>query len=512
VRAPVLDRRAFFAAGAATLSASGCRPAAEARAAPAALTSVGPSMPARHFPADFKWGVATAAYQIEGAATEDGRGPSIWDVFCKKPGATFQGQTAAIACDHYHRYKEDVALMKALGVDGYRFSISWTRVLPGGRGAVNEKGLDFYKRILDELERVQIAPMVTIFHWDYPQALLDKGGWLSRDSASWFADYASLLVSRLGDRVKIWLTQNEPNVHIALGHVIGTHAPGLKLPVRKALTAAHNAMRAHASAVQAIRAASHGAPPQIGYVIALGVRHPASPSAEDAAAARNMMFRVERSSWFGQAWWLDPVLVGAYPEDGLRAFAGDMPKELEREAPSMKQPLDFLGLNIYSSEACRASATGEPEAVPFPPGYPLSAVDWQPIVPQALYWGPRFVNERYRLPVFITENGLSTRDQLFLDGKVHDGQRVDYLYRVLAELGRAAGDGVPVRGYYHWSMLDNFEWADGYKQRFGLVYVDYQSLRRIPKDSFEFYRQVVASKGELVFGKTEIPITRVTPD
>jgi beta-glucosidase len=459
------------------------------------------------------WGAAAAAYQIEGAAAEDGRGPSIWDVFCKKPGAIFEGHTGDVACDHYHRYKEDVALLKTLGVASYRLSISWTRVVPAGRGAVNEKGFDFYKRLLDELQKAGIAPMVTLFHWDYPQALFEKGGWLSRDSAAWFAEYCALVVSRLGDRVNVWLTQNEPNVHITLGHVLGIHAPGLKLKTPDALVAAHNSMRAHAQAVQAIRAgARNGSATQVGYVLALGVQHPASDSAPDREAARALMFRVDGGTWFGNAWWLDPVLRGSYPADGLRAFGAAVPKELERDAPTMKQPLDFLGLNIYSSTASRRTASGQDESLPTPPGYPRSAVDWQPITPQALYWGPRLMHERYGLPIFITENGLSTRDQVFLDGQVHDPQRVDYLHRALAELGRAIGDGIPVRGYYHWSVLDNFEWSDGYKQRFGLVYVDYQSLRRVPKDSFEYYRDVIASGGATVLGETRVPVSRVTPD
>lgn len=509
-----MNRRGFLALGTGALASAsvfGCRAASPASAGSRAPVGVAPAPP--RFPTDFVWGVATAAYQIEGAAAEDGRGPSIWDVFCRKPGAVFENQTGDVACDHYHRYREDVALMKTLGARSYRFSLSWTRILPAGRGAINEKGLDFYKRLLDELEGARMMPMATLFHWDYPQALLEKGGWLARDSADWFADYAALAVRRLGDRIKVWLTQNEPNVHIALGHVIGTHAPGLKLSTHDGLRAAHNVMRAHAGAVQSMRAAAAGVPLQIGYVIALGVRHPASASASDREAARALMFRVEKSSWVGQAWWLDPVLSGRYPDDGLRAFGADVPEELERDAPAMRQPLDFLGLNIYGSEPCRMAPSGHPEALPLPPGYPRSTVDWQPIVPQALYWGPRFVTERYpNLPIFITENGVATREHVFLDGKVHDIDRVDYLQRVLVELGRALREGISVRGYYHWSLLDNFEWADGYKQRFGLVYVDYQSLRRRPKDSFEYYRRVIESAGKLVFDETAVPADRVTLD
>jgi beta-glucosidase len=354
--------------------------------------------------------------------------------------------------------------------------------------------------------------MVTLFHWDYPQALFEKGGWLARDSAAWFADYAALAVSRLGDRVKIWLTQNEPSIYVELGHGNGVHAPGLKLGVSEVLTVAHNSMRAHAEAVRAMRAAAKpGAATKIGCAFALSVRHPVSEAREDVEAARAAMFAVDGKSLLNNAWWMDPVLRGSYPEDGLRAYGADVPKELEKDAPRMKEAIDFLGLNIYTSRGCRRSEGGQPELVPLPPGYPRSGVDWQPIVPQALYWGPRFMYERYQLPISITENGLSTRDQVFLDGQVHDPHRVDYLHRGLAELGRAIRDGVPVRSYHHWSLLDNFEWADGYKQRFGLVYVDYHSLRRVPKDSYRFYQQVIASNGRAVFGETKVPITQVTP-
>jgi beta-glucosidase len=481
-----------------------------ARAPQVAAAAGGPGP--KSFPADFVWGTATASYQIEGAVAEDGRGPSVWDVFCKKPGAVFEGDNGDVACDHYHRHGEDVALLKKLGVRSYRFSLSWTRLLPDGRGRINEKGFDFYKRLLDELEHAGIAPMATLFHWDYPQTLFDKGGWLARDSAAWFADYASLAVSRLGDRVKVWVTQNEPSIYIELGHVTGVHAPGLKLSIPEALTAAHNSMRGHAEAVRAMRAAAKpGAATQIGCVFALGVRHPASGAREDLDAARDLMFAVDGKSFMNNAWWMDPVLRGSYPDDGLRAYGADVPKELEKEAPQLKQPIDFLGLNIYTSRACRRSKSGQPEMVPWPPGYPRSGVDWQPIVPEALYWGPRLMYERYGLPISITENGLSTRDQVFLDGQVHDPHRVDYLHRGLAELGRAIADGVPIRSYHHWSLLDNFEWADGYKQRFGLVYVDYTSLRRVPKDSFGFYQQVIATNGRSVFADTKVAVTQVTP-
>jgi len=484
-------------------------------APPTATTPVAAPATGHGFPKTFAWGVATAAYQVEGAAYDEGRGPSVWDVFCKRPGTVFEGHSGDVACDHYHRYKEDVALMKRLGVKSYRFSISWSRVLPQGTGAPNPKGLDFYSRLVDELHGAGIQPMCTLFHWDFPQALYKRGGWLNRDSASWFGDYAAIVADKLSDRIKLWVTHNEPQCFIGMGHRDGIHAPGDKLKDPEYLTAAHNAMRAHGRAVQALRAHAKGsaADTKIGYVLATQVTQPATDQPEDVEAARWAIFSVRDRNQWNNSWWLDPVMLGRYPEDGLKLYGKDMPAALLKgtDLGDMKQPLDFLGLNIYKAETWRQAAQGgKPEQIPVPPGYPRSAVDWQPITPGALYWGPRFFYDRYKLPVSITENGLATRDQVFLDGKVHDPQRIDYMHRALLELGRAIADGVPVTGYYAWSLLDNFEWADGYKQRFGLVYVDYQTQKRIPKDSFDWYRQVIASSGRNLLGRTALPATRVT--
>jgi beta-glucosidase len=466
------------------------------------------------FPNDFGWGVATAAYQIEGAAREQGRGPSVWDVFAKKPGAVFEGHTGDVACDHYHRYKEDVALMKTLGVSTYRFSISWSRVLPDGVGRINEQGIDFYNRLVDELLKNGIQPFCTLFHWDLPQALYERGGWTNRDSADWFADYAALMADKLSDRVRRWTTHNEPQCFIGMGLLDGTHAPGDKLGLPGFVGAAHNALRAHGKAVQSLRAHSRSRNGlEVGYVIAAQITQPMTERQEDIAAAEQAIFEVRDPNQWNNAWWTDPVLLGRYPEDGLAIFGKDLPAESQTSADlqAMKQPLDFLGLNIYTAHTYRRGADGRPEKMPVPAGHPRSAVDWQPIMPACLYWGPRFFHRRYALPLAITENGLSTRDQVSLDGKLHDVQRSDYVHRVLLELSRAIREGIPVKSYYHWSLLDNFEWADGYKQRFGLVYVDYATGRRFPKDSFEFYRQIIASNGRTLLGETALPPTKMTP-
>ena len=460
------------------------------------------------FPAEFVWGSATAAYQIEGAADEDGRGPSTWDVFCKRRGAVFEAHSGDVACDHYHRYRDDIALMRELGLQAYRFSISWSRVLPEGRGDVNSAGLAFYDRLVDALLEAGIQPFCTLFHWDLPQALQQRGGFLNRDMADWFADYASLVGSRFGDRIKLWVTQNEPQCYIGYGLGAGLHAPGLRLDLNDMLVAAHNSMRAHGKAVRALRGIVAGA--RVGYVLAVQLARPASDSRADLEAARAATFAVRDRAHTNNTWWTDPVLLGRYPEDGLLLFGREMPRFPGADWDDLKQPLDFLGLNIYRAESYRAGSDGRPEPLTVPPGYPRSGVDWQPITPDALYYGPRFFHERYGLPLWITENGLSTRDQIFLDGQVHDPQRIDYTHRNLLELRRAMHAGARVEGYLAWSLLDNFEWADGYKQRFGMIYVDYQSQRRVPKDSFYWYKQVIASRGASLAGEFAVAVHEVT--
>jgi beta-glucosidase len=503
-----INRRDFLKSSSVALAA-----AATASVQPWAATAaeVESQKTSGHFPKDFIWGTATAAYQIEGAANEDGRGPSIWDVFCKKPGAIWRGNTGEVACDHYHHYKADVALMKQLGVRAYRFSIAWPRVLPQGRGSVNEKGIAFYDRLLDELLKADIMPACTLFHWDFPEALMQDGGWLNRNVANWFGDYAALLADRFSDRIHFWMTFNEPQVFLGNGHQRGTHAPGLKLGLPDILTAAHNTLRAHAKAVQALRAHAKGSACQVGIAPAFnGLAFPASDKPEDIAAAREQTFRMTELNRWNLPWLLDPILLGTYPADGLVKWGSDMPKGYEQDLPEMKQPLDFLGTNIYFADPCRRGADGQPEFLTYPQGYPRTGVDWQPVVPQALYWGPKFLHERYGLPIYITENGCSTRDLISLDAQVHDPQRIDLVHRYLLELARGIGDGVPVKGYFHWSLLDNFEWAEGYKQRFGLVYVDYPTQKRIPKDSFYWYQKVIATNGKNLPGKFAMPVTQLT--
>ena len=448
------------------------------------------------FPNDFLWGAAAAAYQIEGAVDTDGRGRSVWDDYCDRPGVVKNGDTGAVACDHYHRFEEDVDIMRDLELQAYRLSIAWPRVLPTGEGIVNEAGIDFYDRLIDKLLGAGIDPWITLFHWDQPSALFQKGGWLARDSAHWFADYATLLAKRFGDRVTNWITLNEPQVYIDHGHATAVHAPGLTLSLREQLLAGHNTMRAHGLAVSALRAASPQAC-RIGYT---GVGCSVCPMDDDPAtidAARRATNKVERGNHFNNAWWYDPICLGSYPEDGLESFGADMPDFPDSDLADMCQPIDFLGLNIYQGARLRMDAEGKPQFVEPGVGSPRTDFDW-PVVPEALRWSPFFVHERYKLPIYITENGLASMDWVSRDGKVHDANRIDFTARYLEQLNLAIQDGADVRGYFHWSILDNFEWGAGFSKRFGLVHVDYETLKRTVKDSAYWYREVIRTNGAIL--------------
>ncbi len=447
------------------------------------------------FPKNFVWGAATAAYQVEGAAHEDGRGLSVWDMLCRKPGAIWNGQSGAIACDHYHRWREDVALMKQLGLKGYRMSVSWPRILPDGVGWVNEKGLEFYDRLTDELLAAGIEPWITLFHWDYPYELFCRGGWLNRDSIDWFADYARVVGERLSDRVINWMTFNEPQMFLGLGHVAGSHAPGMKYADTEMLRVCHHAFCAHGKAVQVLRAVAKK-PLQVGFAPAAFVKLPPGPSAVDIELARKAMFAVTNRGHFNNAFYMDPVLLGEYPQDHLAQFKEVLSPVRPGDMELMHQPLDFIGANIYGGVTVgpRPNGTGDYPERGEAQGHPITMMGWH-VVPESLYWGPRLLAERYKLPIVITENGMSGHDWVSPDGKVHDPYRIEFTRQYLAALGRAVQDGVDVRGYFHWSLMDNFEWAEGYKQRFGLIHVDYPTQKRTPKDSATWYADVIKSNG-----------------
>ena len=445
------------------------------------------------FPENFTWGAASSAYQIEGAADVDGRGPSVWDMFCRVPGAVHRQSNGDVACSHYQRMYEDVRLMKWMGLRAYRFSTSWSRVLPTGVGTVNEAGLEFYDRLIDALLDAGIQPWLTLYHWDMPYELHLRGGWMNPESPRWFAEYAALMTQRFSDRVKHWMTINEPQIYIGLGHRDGTHAPGLKLSTRDWLTAGHHTLMAHGLATQAIRAHAK-TPLQVGWAPCGRADMPATNSAADIAAARDRFNSVYAKDCWNNTWWADPVMLGHYPEDGLKLFAADLPKFKDSDFATIRQPLDFYGVNIYSGERFAAGPQGQAVHVPWPDGHPVTTFRW-PVAPESLYWGPRFLFERYGVPVVITENGLSNADWVNAEGAVLDPQRIDFTSRYLACLRDAVSDGVKVQGYFHWSILDNFEWAEGYEKRFGLIFVDYPTGERIPKSSARWYRDLIATNG-----------------
>jgi beta-glucosidase len=445
------------------------------------------------FPKDFAWGAATSSYQIEGAYEEEGKGLSIWDTFCLENEAVWKDQTGNIACDHYHRFPLDVSLMKTIGLKAYRFSINWPRVLPYGTGKPNQKGFDFYKRLLDLLAEAGIEPWVTLYHWEYPLELQRKGGWLHPDSPDWFSEFAGLVAQELGDRVSHWITLNEPQCFLELGYKNPIHAPRLKYPFNEVLRAGHNVLLAHGKAVQAIRASSRQKA-VVGFSPVAILRVPYSDSAEDIRAAKSVSLAVLREDCWNNTWWMDPVYLGKYPEDGVKLYEKIMPEIGPTDMKTIRQPLDFFGFNIYTGHRVKAGKDGSVVEVKDEDGCPITMFWWS-IVPEVLYWGPKLFYERYNLPIVITENGMSNADVVSLDGKVHDPQRIDFMHRYLLEMSKLHDEGVAVKGYFHWSLLDNFEWAKGYRERFGLVFVDFKNQNRIPKDSASFYAEVIRTNG-----------------
>lgn len=448
------------------------------------------------FPKGFVWGAATAAYQIEGAATADGKGLSIWDQFCREPGAVVSGDSGAVACNHYQLFREDVALLKEIGCQAYRLSLSWPRIIPEGRGAVNLKGLDFYDRLVDELLQQGITPYITLYHWDYPAALHRQGGWLNPDSPEWFARYTQIVVERLSDRVTNWFTFNENKIFILNGYLTGEHAPGVISSLADVLQIHHQVLLAHGKAVQAIRQSAKQKC-QVGMASAVAPKLPATLSQADVEAARKANFVPYSPDPWVESIWSDPAYLGGYPKEMYQLMEAYLPEIHPDDLKIIAQPLDFHGLNIYFGERVRAGRDGQPEKLPLGPGHPRTAFNW-PVLPETLYWGVKFFYERYHKPIYISENGLSNPDWVALDGKIHDPQRIDFTRRYLRELQKAIDDGAEVKGYFHWSLLDNFEWAEGYRQRFGLVYVDFSTGERIIKDSGYWYRQVIESNGGIL--------------
>ncbi len=450
-----------------------------------------PEILARRFPSDFVWGAATAAYQIEGAVNEDGRGPSIWDRFSHTTGKIRDGETGDITCDHYHRWPEDIVLMRELGVNAYRFSISWSRIFPEGTGRVNEAGLAWYEQLVDALLAAGIQPWVTLYHWDLPQALQDRGGWANRETVDAYVAYVEVVARRLGNRVAGWITHNEPYIHTFAGHYQGRHAPGTA-DLGIALQTAHHILLSHGRAVPVLRAVTPNTP--VGITLYLSPTRPASDSPEDAAAAM-------RADGYINRWFIDPIFGRGYPADMVEFYGKGqwLPKMEPGDLAEIAAPIDFLGVNSYFASYVRAveQAPGrELGAVQLTAdelaarGFEVTETGWA-VVPDAFRELLVRVNEDYHPPmIYITENGVAFKDEL-VDGAVHDPRRVSYLDTHLTSVARAIEAGVPVRGYFVWSLMDNYEWALGFSVRFGVIYIDYPTQQRIIKDSGRWYQTLV---------------------
>lgn len=493
-------RRQFLKATALGVAAETLHGRALGAESPESQQQTAPRAPSPAFPKNFWWGAATAAYQLEGAAAEDGRKPSIWDTFSHTKGKTANGDTGDVACDHYHRYKDDVKLMADLGVKHYRFSIAWPRVIPDGRGAVNEKGVDFYKRLVDELLAHGITPHATLYHWDLPQALQDKyRGWESREVANDFADYASAMVKRLGDKVTRWMTLNEILTFTQIGYGINSsapHAPGLALSRPKdRWQVVHNALLAHGRACQAIRAAS----PRPCKVAIAENFSPFVPIIETPEHINAVKLAFTRSEANGAI--ITPLLTGHYDPFWLQQRGAEAPDVRAGDMETIHQPLDALGFNCYTGTYVRAASNAAGyEEVPLFDGYPKMGVSWLAFVPESIYWGIRMVRDalgQKALPIFISENGCADSGPTNGTAEVQDVDRVMYLRSYLRQVHRALSEGHNVVGYFPWSLMDNFEWAYGYEKRFGLVYVDYATQKRTPKLSYRWYSQVIR-KGQVV--------------
>jgi beta-glucosidase len=441
--------------------------------------------PCHVFPKNFVWGVAMAATQIEGAAFEGGKGESIWDRFAKTPGNIPNGETPAVACDHYHRYKSDFALMRKLGVKHYRLSIAWPRIYPQGRGAVNGNGVDFYHRLIDSMLEHGITPWVTMFHWDLPQALEDEGGWRVRGVAEAFSSYADTMVKAYGDRVKNWITLNEILCFTTLAYGGGDKAPRTNEGDRVVNQTYHHAILCHGHGVRAVR--EHGGKgARVGLTDNSTISIPLQETPEDIAAARTNFIRQNTRI-------LEPIYHGCYHSDYLRSAGATRPTWEKGDFDLICLPTDFLGMNIYTGQYVRADRRGRPEIIPLTPNFPCADSPWLKLMPEALYWGPRWVRDIYGVKaVYITENGAGYDDEPPVGGEVLDVHRRNYVRACLKELHRAIQERVPVKGYFLWSFLDNFEWQDGYSRRFGVVYNDFATQKRTPKLSAYWYRRVMA--------------------
>ena len=445
------------------------------------------------FPKDFLFGAATAAFQVEGDRA--GRGDCIWDDYCSIKGNILDGSNGDVACDHVNRYKEDVALMRDLHLDAYRFSISWARIFPDDSGKPNAQGVKFYDNLINELIKNNIKPFITLFHWELPLYLQDLGGWLNPSIAEKFGQYAEFVGKTYGDRVKNFITFNEPQSFLGYGYKRGTHAPGWKLSDAQYLKALHNFFRAHGRAVEGLRKTVKDA--QIGVTMSTCANYPETDSPEDIAAAKMSNLSLDKGdNWFMNiVHWCDPIYFGRYPEQTYKLFGKDVPYMSEEDSKLISLPLDFHGQNCYSASCVRSDGNGGFEIVKSALGKPKNSLNWS-VTPRAIWSVCKTLYERYRKPIYITENGICCNDWVCEDGQVHDAYRVDFYKKYLKNLQRAINEGVEIKGFFAWSLMDNFEWTKGYSERFGLVYVDYATQQRILKDSAKFYRDLINTNRE----------------
>lgn len=443
------------------------------------------------FRKDFVWGAATASYQIEGAAYEGGKGKSVWDTACENGHFVFERHTAKVGCDHYHRFREDVALMKEMGLKAYRFSVCWPRLMPHGTGELNPDGVRFYNELIDELLKAGIEPYITVFHWEYPYELFLKGGWLNPESPKWFEEYAANVAKLFSDRVKQFITVNEPQCFIGCGLYKAEHAPFLTYPPEEALIAWHNALKANGLATRAIRANARGHV-EVGLTVATDILMPRTEEDRELAARENFILRGD--NFFNNTLFTDPAVLGKYPENLAEEFNANFTYD-PQDMQIIKCDPDFIGLNIYHGKYITSDGKGGMRTAE--PGAQMHYTDmrWQ-YTSESLYYGPKAFYERYHLPVYITENGVAVTEWPSADGALHDPARIEYIRAYLHQLKRAADDGVDVRGYFYWSLLDNFEWKEGFSKRFGLIYVDYDTAERTMKDSAAYYASVIREKGK----------------